>query len=1078
MKSLAYRLSLVLLACAVLAGAGCSNQARMERRVAKGNKLIAAGDYKSAEVEYRAALQLSPDNPKVLGRIGIMIYNQGRPLSAYYMLNGVRENLPDDWEVQLYYGLSCLSLARTSEARTVAKKVLEKHPANEEALLLLVETCLTTRDNEEAQRLIEQYRGQGDTSAHHVALGSLLLGRKEPAAAEAEFRKALALDPKSSAAYGYLGAIAQAQGKTEEARQALKQSADLAGIRSPRRIRYIDFLMQQKALGEARQELARILGPAPDYIPAWGLKMKIDFLEEKYEESDRAAAEVLARDHANYEALMQRAAIKLVKTDLEGVIGDLKKVEEIYERAPQVKYQLALAYLATGNSGRAEDYLQLALRLSPNFVDASMQLAEINLRKGDPATAIVVLSRLLEREPRLPRGYVLLAQAHRAQGNLAKAVDILRAVAAASPDRPDGPYLVGTILIEMDRKKEAREAFEQSLQRSALYWPAIEGLITLDLLEKQTAAATERIKQLLEKDPNAVPPRLMRARIRFLEGDSAGAEEDLLKAIELEPKAQYPYLLLARIYYNSDRARAALEKLKALAGRKPDQKVLVQLGMLHEALKQYEDARTSYEKALTLEPALTPALNNLAVLYNDRLGQPDKALELAKKAQTLRPNDPIVADTYAAILFRKGQYDRGLQFAQQAVEKIPGDPEIQYRFGLFHYFLGHAEQARRAFQNALGAIGDSPLKEDAARRLAVLELDPASPDPGTRERLERALREDAGDPVALVSLAQIEIRAGQSSEAAEHLEAALRINPGLVPAMLALIDLSFGPLAKPDRGRELAKLVRAAEPNDPNIAWQLGQQMLKAGEFAAAGPLLADAARAINGQPELLFDVARSQYSLGRIPEAEKALETYLGTKETIANRKPAERLAALLAAARQQPGPREADIALARQTIAENPNDIPALMVLALDLEQRGLHKEAAREHEHILKLNPLFAPAMRELAILLSEHLGDDEKAEQLALKARQILTEDAELEYELGVISYRKAAYAEAAKYLQQASRRRPKHANTWFMLGMAHFQLKNESEARGELQRALTLKLSPQEETEAKRVLETLNRGGGM
>ena len=56
----------------------------------------------------------------------------------------------------------------------------------------------------------------------------------------------------------------------------------------------------------------------------------------------------------------------------------------------------------------------------------------------------------------------------------------------------------------------------------------------------------------------------------------------------------------------------------------------------------------------------------------------------------------------------------------------------------------------------------------------------------------------------------------------------------------------------------------------------------------------------------------------------------------------------------------------------------------------------------------------------------------------------------------------------------ARKRDKHAETFFYLGLAEFQLKNFSESRAQLQRALQLNLPPQEANEAKRLLEQLNR----
>ncbi|HWA25181.1 MAG TPA: tetratricopeptide repeat protein [Lacunisphaera sp.] len=1062
-----------------LALTGCTKTARMERKLKLGDKYVEAGNFKSAEIEYRSALQVVPDNPKVLSRIGIMTYHQGRPISSFYLLSGVRERLPDDLDVQLYYGLSCLSLARTAEARIAAKKVLEGRPDNEEALLLLVETCLTTRDSEESQRLVEKYREQskGNKAAHHVAMGALLLGRRELPAAEAELRKALEIDPKSGAAHAYLGNAAMIQKKPEQAGQEYKQAAEFSPLRSPRRIKYVDYLMGNGALDEAHQELVKILDQAPDYVPAWVQKMKVAFLQGKNDESEAAISEVLSRDRNNFEAKMQRVAIKLTKRDFEGVIADLKSLEDLFERAPQVKYQLALAYLGTGNLGRAEDYLQAALRVSPNYIEAMLLLAEVNMQQGRPGDSITVMERLLTKNPGLARGYVLLAEAYRAQGKRDKSLEILQMLASKTPGVPDGPYLVGTILRELGRNDEARQAFEESLRRKENYWPAVEGVVDLDLEARQVEVAAARIKTLLEKNPNVIPPRLIRAKVRLAAGDGDGAEADLLKAIEMEPKVQYPYLLLARIYYSADRAKEALAKLTALAGKKPAVGVYMQLGMLYDAVNQPDDARASYEKALAIDPNFTPALNNLAFFYAASPATLDKAYELAKQAQNQRPSDPVVADTMAWILFQKGQYDRALRLAEQAADKLPADAAIRYRVGLIQYYLGQAEIARQSFQNVVSAGGPSPFKEDAARRLAILQLDPANPDPAIRTQLESAVQADAKDPVALVRLAEIEVRAGDAAKAEQHYEAVLKINPGSVPAMIALIQLDFGSIGKPDRARELAKLVRAEVPNDQRTAALVGHLLVRAGEFAAAAPLLIEAAQAFPDQPEIYFDLARAQYGVGRVAEAEKALETSLRSGGAAPRRKQAEQMAALLAAIRQ-PALREADLALAREVRAQDEINIPALMVLALEHEQRKEYKEAVRDYENILTISPTFAAAMRQLAVLYGDQLGDDEKAEQYAMKARQTLTEDPELDHQLGLVNYRRANYQEAARFLQQSVRRRPNDADSMFFLGMTHFQLKNPSEARGELQRALELKLQPQEETEARRVLDMIAKGGGL
>ncbi len=1072
MMSFIFRLFLLafVLGCS-LAGTGCSKHARMERRLAAGDQLIAAGDYAHAEEQYRAALQLVPSDPHVMGRIGIMVYQQGRPLSAYIILKGVLENQADDPEVRLTYGLACLSLARNADARLAAKKVLESQPDNADALLLLADTCVTTRDNEEARRLIEQLRDRSKkTAGHHVALGALLMAQRDEAGAEAEFRLALVQDPDSSAALAHLGDLFLARNDPKQAGEALKRAAGLSPLRAPRRIKYIDFLVKTGALADAQRELDYITGQAPDYVPAWALTMKLAFQQGNYERSEKAAAEVLFHDRTNYEALMQRAAIKLVKGDIEGVIAELKTVDAIFTRSPQVKYQLALAYLKISQPFRAEDYLQLALRLSPNYTDAALLLAEVNLQNGKPAETIAALTRLIEQHPQIAPAYVLLAKAYRAQGNQPKALALLKLLSAASPNSPEGPYLVGAILTELRQKAEAREALTQSIRIQENYWPALEMLVDLDLAD-QPAAAVDRVEGLVKKYPAAVQPWLLRAKVRLVGGDTDTAATDLLKAIELEPKMQYPYLLLARIYYQSNRVREARDKLAALAAQRPSLNALMMLGMLHTALKDYDAARANYEQAIAFDATFSPALNNLAVLYSEQLGQPEKAHDFAQRARDLAPNDPVVADTFGWILFRRGQYEGALRPLQLAGEKIPGDPEIQYHLGLTQYYLGQTEPARQSFRNALAAPAGSPVHEDASRRLAILALDPRNPDPSARSRLEAMARETPPDPVVLTRLAELETLTGAAKSAAEHYEAVLKINPGAVPVMMALLKLYVIPLPNLDRAHDLAKLVRAAAPNDGQITWQLGRLLFQAGDFAWAATLLPEAVRILPSQPELLFDLARTQYSVGRVAEAEAALAKILGTDAQPALREPAAHMASLIAGAKED-APTDAVQTEARQVLSSDPGNIPALVVTALASERQADYKGAARIYQHILALDPTFVPALRWLAILDGEQLGDDPQAEALATKALQSLPDDPELNYECGVVNYRRGEYAKAVRFLQTSARQDGRHADTYLFLGLSHHQLKNFSEGKAELERALELKLPPQEETEARRVLDLL------
>src|SRR5262249_42640514 len=242
--------------------------------------------------------------------------------------------------------------------------------------------------------------------------------------------------------------------------------------------------------------------------------------------------------------------------------------------------------------------------------------------------------------------------------------------------------------------------------------------------EKQYATAMDRVQKLIDKDPNQAQPWALRGKIYAAQGDFTHAEQDLLKAIDSDPNLVPAYLLLAQLYLATNREQQAIEELNKSMQKNKNASALMLLGMIQDRLKNFEAARDAYEKLLALVPNSSLALNNLAVLYSERLGQLSKASDLATKAREASPNEPVIADTLGWILFKKGDYGNALRLLRESGGKLPDQPEIQFHLGMAHYMLGEEEPARIALQKAADASADFPGKDEARQRLALLAIDP------------------------------------------------------------------------------------------------------------------------------------------------------------------------------------------------------------------------------------------------------------------------------------------------------------------------------------------------------------------
>ena len=163
--------------------------------------------------------------------------------------------------------------------------------------------------------------------------------------------------------------------------------------------------------------------------------------------------------------------------------------------------------------------------------------------------------------------------------------------------------------------------------------------------------------------------------------DDSHAEADLLKAIALDPKLESAYLLLADLYVNSNRQDQAIEKLSGFVAKNQSVPALTQLAKIYEQVENFPAARDTYRKLLAVSADNIPALNNLAVLYSEHLGQLDTAYDLAKRARELSPDDAHVADTFGWILFKRGDYGKALPLLQESAAKTPEAPEYQFHLG-------------------------------------------------------------------------------------------------------------------------------------------------------------------------------------------------------------------------------------------------------------------------------------------------------------------------------------------------------------------------------------------------------------
>jgi tetratricopeptide (TPR) repeat protein len=883
-----YKRLIFALCLTAIANAGCSKgEPTADQLLSHADAAFAAEQYDKAEKEYREVLRLAPDDPAALRQLSIIYLDQGQFAQAYPLIQKSAELQPDDPEIQLKLARLFLSIREFTKARDAALQVLQKRPGHELALLLFTDASQKPDDIEDARKLVQSLREKDqDRARYHLALGALDLRQNDLARAESEFKAALNLDPKSSEGYAALGTLYWGRNDLKEAGKAFKTAADLALPRSPMRTRYADFLIKSGANAEAKKILEEINGKSPDYLPPRVLLMKMACAERQDDDCAARVQNILSQDPLNHDALFRDGLINLAKEDATKAIREFEFLANAYSD-PLAQYQLAVAYLQYAKSAdsetnrrqaveRAEMSLKDAIKLNPRFDQATVLLAELMLRKGNPAVAVDLLAPLTKERPQVAPAQYLLATSYLAQQKSDQALAVYRQMTELFPKDPQPSFLAGSILLGQGQQQEARQAFEKSVEISPDYLPAIERLVDLDIAVKQYAPALDRVQKLIEKDGKQAQPWALRGKIYEAQGDFTHAEADLSKAIDLDPKLVPAYLLLAQLYVATNRQQQAIEKLSESVEKNKNAPALMLIAMLQDNLKNFEAARDAYEKLLTLAPNFSLALNNLAVLYSERLGQLDKAYEFATKAREATPNDAHIADTLGWISFKKGDYGNALRLLQESADKLSDQPVIQFHAGMAHYMLGDEAAARLALQKAADATVDFPGKDEARQRLALLAINVGTANAGVRAELENYLRKWPNDPAVLVRLAEIQRHDGAVDQAVKTYEKLVADNPLYAPATRQLA-LLYGQLSTDSaKAYELVTKARQAYPDDPDIAKTLGILNYRRGTNPQAAELLKEAAAKRKDDPELLYYLGEVHRQLKQYTECKSELERAL----------------------------------------------------------------------------------------------------------------------------------------------------------------------------------------------------------
>lgn len=759
---------------------------------------------------------------------------------------------PYNLEALLLRGRLYLAQDRPADAVAAIEKVIAMYPQLPMGLFELARAQVANGDVGSAITNLYQVINKNPGNVEAVmTLATLNLRKGDAGASVILLRKLLEQRPDLVRAHMLLADAYRAQRNLDDA-LVIYQDVEARYPQNPETALLRGFILaEQKKFAAAREAFERALTLNPDDPTAFEQAITMYFAEGKRQEAFDRIAAVVAKNPK--------------------------------QQGPGLVLQ-AKAYLGTKEYDLAEQALLKALELIPDNQTVYVLLAAVYRQTDQVPKALEKLEQAMARNPKDASTQILIGFLHDDRKDYAAARDAYQKVLTMDPNNFTAlnnlAYLLGEKFGQLDQALEmAQKAYELNSNEANL----ADTYGWLLYQKKQYIRALALLQESAQELPNLAEVQYHLGMTHYMLGEDQPARLALQQS--LRANTEFTGVATARSALEileidpltaSAEVRNRLEK--HVADNKHDSMALLRLAAIDQRDGRIDQAIASLQAVAQNNSKNVDALIGLARLYAIKK-DPAKALELAKTARKLAPDDGAVAQTLGRLAYELGDYSWAASLMQESARKQSSTPELQWELAQAVYSVGSVSEAESALRDALappadGAISLFTHSKEARQLLEMIEL-ASNPAAATAQsaRIAKTLEAEPNNVPALMVSGTIAEQANDTDKAKQAYEKVLTHFPNFLPAKERLAVLSSRKNEFDQRGYDFALQARTANPTDAEIAQALGILTYYKGDFARATALLKESAVSRPNNGDLLFHLGASQLKSNQTDEGRQNLQ-------------------------------------------------------------------------------------------------------------------------------------------------------------------------------------------------------------
>jgi len=394
------------------------------------NAHMAAGRYAKAAALATEALQ-TRDSPVFRTALGMSLIGSGKLEAGYAELEATLKRDPQQISAATALVSSYLRAGQSAKAVAIIDNLIKQQPANAGFLNLMGIAQGQSGNVPKARAAFEQAIKLDDS----LLLAKVNLARLEIAArsydsASARLNGVLKVDSRNPDAMYEMAVIADRQGKKEEALRWLKRANDFG---RPGELRWglalVEFHLGKGNALDAMEAARNLLPKAPE-----DLLVLLAYARSQLANGDKPAAK--------------------------STLATASRFAE-YSAAPQV--EVAALQLRANDVGGAAYSLGKALSSQPDYLEANILMAEVELLQNEPQKSTQRARNIIALHPKRAVGYRLLGDVTLASGQIAGATQHYRRAHEVEPSTDSVLRLI-RVLATQDGGKPALQLAEQWLK--------------------------------------------------------------------------------------------------------------------------------------------------------------------------------------------------------------------------------------------------------------------------------------------------------------------------------------------------------------------------------------------------------------------------------------------------------------------------------------------------------------------------------------------------------------------------------------------------------------------------------------